>query len=195
MSTDKEYKLPAVFVPLYSKYMKPYGGCRFVDPGVFPALCDLLDLLANEGNCPSVVLKKYANDIAKALSTVTLLQHSINVTENLATQYRRYYHHDLDFRFCVPLILFAGLGHDLGKIPKYVTSWQSRFRHPEVSADIILNMLDKYNADPPWKLMLLRAIRHHHASIGDDRLTAWLCKADREARQDELWKATGSGSI
>ena len=78
MSTDKEYKLPAVFMPLYSKYMKPYGGCRFVDPGVFPALCDLLDLLANKGNCPSVVLKKYANDIAKALSTVTLLQHSIN---------------------------------------------------------------------------------------------------------------------
>ena len=48
MSTDKEYKLPDVFIPVYSKYMKPYGGCRFVDPGVFPALCDLLDLLANQ---------------------------------------------------------------------------------------------------------------------------------------------------
>jgi hypothetical protein len=195
MSSSKEYKIPDVFVPLYNAYIKPYGGCRFVDPGVFPAFRDLLDLLVAEGNCPSVVPKKYANDIAKALSMVSLLEHSLNVTENLADQHRRYYHHDLDFRLCVPVILFTGLGHDIAKIPQFVTSWQSRFQHSAVSSDIISDLLDKYNADPPWKFMVLKAIRHHHSAIGDDRLSAWLCKADREARERELWKATGSDLI
>ena len=194
MTDKRSYRIPDAFLPLHLKYIEPYG-CRFWDPGVWPAFCDLLDLLATEGNCPSVVPKKYSNDIAKALSTVTLLSHSLNVAENLANRFKRYYHHDGDFRFFIQQILIAGLGNDLGKVPKYVTSWQSRFRHAEVSANIISNMLDKYYADPPWKSRVLRAIRCHHAAIGDDRLSTWLCKADSDARLSELWKATRSGLI
>ena len=189
MIDNRLYQIPDAFLPLYHKYIEPYGR-RFWDQGVWPAFCDLLDLLSYEGNCPSVVTKKYANETAKALSTVTLLSHSLNVTENLANLYKKYYRHDGDFTFFVQQVLIAGLGHDLGKIPKFITTWQSRFRHPQVSAEVILNLLEKHRADPPWKERVLYAIRQHHAAVGNNRLTEWLSKADSDARRCELWKAT-----
>lgn len=190
----ERYQIPSAFSALYHKYIKPYG-LRFWEPGAWPTFCDLMDLLVNEGNCPSVVPKKYANETAKALSTISLLEHSLNVTENLANLYKNYYHHDGDFTFFVQQVLFAGLGHDLGKIPKFITSWQSRFRHPEMSAEVISNLLEKHRADPPWKERVLYAIRQHHAAVGNNRLTEWLCKADQEARRCELWKATRGNLI
>ena len=144
----------------------------------------LLQLLDQEGECPSVV--NVASDVEASwdsntytlLGKTTLLNHTLNVageTVNLLSE--------ADAKHVIPDALIAALGHDLGKLPSIKGYLYSIGEHPLASERVLAGIKS-------FKLLakkddITRAIKLHHKRP-EGLLGKTLKKADQLARQKEL---------
>ncbi len=175
---------------------------------VFKSLIQLLDILDKYGVCSSIVqndiesLQWKRNTLSAkgygVLSRITLIAHSLGVVKILIKDQKK---DNVDYREIMGNLMITGLGHDLGKIPKFHTKPYDKVDHPYISHEILAGILpDSLKS----KNMILTAVRDHHfPADGSNPLTVMLKAADHKARVQELqehagdlaaiFKATGQG--
>lgn len=146
----------------------------------------LLQLLDQYGDCPSVVKldadREYqqVRNVYDLLSKVTLLDHSLNVAEqmvkNLSTNTK-------DPDMLMGKILVTSLGHDIGKIPELIEGQKyAKGDHPYISYLVVKKVI--HQGSSPQHDEILAAIREHHYPIREG-FTYELRKADQQARELE----------
>jgi hypothetical protein len=144
----------------------------------------ILEMLDNEGMCPSVVhgdkIKDPDSDFEEStftkLAKVPLYLHSIAVARKFVSKTSE--------EILLPNILIAALGHDLGKIPAHHKNYYSTGDHPQISL-IILSSIPEY-VGLPNRSELDRIIRGHHQMVPSNPLAVALKQCDQEVRNDEL---------
>lgn len=144
----------------------------------------LLEMLDNEGTCPSVVnggkVKDPDSDFEDStftkLAMVPLYLHSLAVARKFVSK--------SSDEILLPNILIIALGHDLGKIPAHHKSYYSTGDHPQISL-IILSSIPEY-VGLPNRSELDRIIRGHHQMVPGNPLAVALKQCDQEVRNDEL---------
>lgn len=144
----------------------------------------ILEMLDNEGMCPSVVhgdkIKDPDSDFEEStftkLAMVPLYLHSIAVARKFVSKTSE--------EILLPNILIAALGHDLGKIPAHHKNYYSTGDHPQISL-IILSSIPEY-VGLPNRSELDRIIRGHHQMVPSNPLAVALKQCDQEVRNDEL---------
>ena len=147
----------------------------------------ILQLLDREGGCPSVVDLK--NDVEgnwdentfQLLGRTTLLDHSINVAEQVAQLLS-----DADDWHIIPDTMVAALGHDLGKLTSMRSYLYSTGEHPLVAGRPLAGITG-FN-ELRRKDEILQAIRLHHKRP-QGLIGRTLKTADQKARQRELEEA------
>lgn len=170
-----------------AKYIEPYNNALEYN-NCLPVIENLLDILNEYGGCPSVVeIKedmeyKQFSDIAStydALKQITLLDHSLNVAQKLVelAQDKK------DYQISIGKWLIIGLGHDIGKIPKFRTGAYTKGDHPILSRSLLDDILPD---DLPAREDILNAVRDHHFPNASSDSTVMLRKADFNARSMEL---------
>jgi hypothetical protein len=198
---DEMYSPKLPFLGIWDNYIVPisYPLNRY---RVFPALVDLMDLLASEGYCPSFIVgeKTVSRKTASQLSKIHLVTHSVNVTVQMLQIFEKQMGHLVpEFKIGTPQILVAGLAHDIGKLPRH--AGDDPDSHPCRSADFVKELFIKHNVKVPWLEWCLEAIRNHHgAEPGSDiagELTAQLQQADLKTRERELrtWRTLSEGNF
>ncbi len=152
------------------------------------AVCGrILQLLDREGGCPSVVDLK--NDVEgnwdentfQLLGRTTLLDHSINVAEQVAQLLS-----DADDWHIIPDTMVAALGHDLGKLTSMRSYLYSTGEHPLVAGRPLAGIAG-FN-ELRRKDEILQAIKLHHKKP-QGLIGRTLKTADQKARQRELEEA------
>jgi len=144
----------------------------------------ILKLLDQEGNCPSVVNLKgdvegsWDENTYQILARTTLLDHSLNVAE-LAIQLLS----ESESFHVIPDTVVAALGHDLGKLESSRGYLYSVGEHP-LTAGRPLGEINEFKK-LSRKKEIERAIKLHHKRP-DGLLGKTLKKADQLARQKEL---------
>jgi len=184
----------------FLKYIKPNRN-GLSSRGFLEPLNQILSILDRYGNCPSIVqkdrksLQRVNNEIDSngfgALSKISLLEHSLNTAAILIEDRKT---GNIDYKEMMGVMLIAGLGHDLGKIPRFSPGGYKTIDHPFISQKILSGILpDKLNS----RDMILTAVRDHHfPSRGENGLTAILKSADHKARAKEIQEDAGeSGSM
>jgi hypothetical protein len=144
----------------------------------------ILEMLDNEGMCPSVVhgdkVKDPDSDFEEStftqLAEVPLYLHSLAVARKFVSKTSE--------EILLPNILIAALGHDLGKIPAHHNNYYSTGDHPQISL-IILSSIPEY-VKLPNRSELDRIIRGHHQMVPNNPLAIALKQCDQEVRNDEL---------
>jgi len=151
------------------------------------AVCgQILELLDQEGHCPSVVNLNgdvegsWDENTYQILTRTSLLDHSLNVAEQVVRLLG-----ESESWHVIPDTMIAALGHDLGKLKSLRGHLYSTGEHP-IAAGLPLNRLGGFK-DLPRKDEILRAITLHHKRA-DGLLGKTLKKADQQARQKELEK-------
>ncbi|HHB76630.1 MAG TPA: metal-dependent phosphohydrolase [Desulfobulbus sp.] len=147
----------------------------------------ILQLLDREGGCPSVVDLK--NDVEgswdentfQLLGRTTLLDHSINVAEQVAQLLS-----DADDWHIIPDTMVAALGHDLGKLTSMRSYLYSTGEHPLVAGRPLAGIAG-FN-ELRRKDEILQAIKLHHKRP-QGLIGRTLKTADQKARQRELEEA------
>ena len=154
---------------------------------------EMLRLLDQEGNCPSVVNVQgdveagWEANTYQILGQTTLLEHSLNVAEQVVQLLS-----DLQAWHVIPDTLVAALGHDLGKLNLARGSLYSLGEHPLASCAMISGVAGF--KELARKDEILKAIKLHH-KMSDGLLGKTLKKADQQARQKELESWTGSEAV
>ena len=154
---------------------------------------DILHLLDQEGNCPSVVNVQgdveagWEANTYQILGQTTLLEHSLNVAEQVVQLLS-----DLQAWHVIPDTLVAALGHDLGKLNLARGSLYSLGEHPLASCAMVSGVAGFKGL--VRKDEILKAIKLHH-KMPDGLLGKTLKKADQQARQKELESWTGSEAV
>ena len=149
----------------------------------------LLEMLDNEGTCPSVVnggkVKDPDSDFEEStftkLAMVPLYLHSLAVARKFVSK--------TSDEILLPNILIIALGHDLGKIPAHHKSYYSTGDHPQISL-ILLSSIPEY-VGLPNRSELDRIIRGHHQMVPGNPLASALKQCDQEVRNDELGALIG----
>lgn len=150
----------------------------------------ILHLLDEEGDCPSVVFSIGDPDGGLTSTThgilqrVSLLNHSLNVAEIICQSIKK--DSPQGAMLMAPDALICALGHDLGKLPSFNADGYTHGSHPLTSDTIIQNVKD-------FKLLKNReeienAIkRHHHPNIEQEKsaLLRLLWASDTKARTVE----------
>ena len=148
----------------------------------------ILSLLDEEGDCPSVVNASadveasWDSTTFTLLGKTTLLDHTINVAVEAVNLLKA---DKADH--VIPDTLIAALGHDLGKLPSIKAHLYSIGEHPLASGRVLAGI-------PEYKQLarkeeIDRAIKLHHKRP-EGLLGQTLKKADQQARQKELeWAA------
>lgn len=179
-----------------NKYVLPYKNMYLRQEGFYEGVQKLIDLIDNEGHCPSIVpdtkvdcrykeLPKWATDI---LSGVTLIEHTLRVAETMIDLWQA---DNRDHETFIPLTTVAALGHGLGKMPLYQEDpYYGGGDHAPIGSDIVksifkgkdIHLLDK----------AITAIKEHHQIVRptSDQFTIFLRRADRIAREIEISQAT-----
>ncbi|MDA8089521.1 MAG: HD domain-containing protein [Nitrospiraceae bacterium] len=142
---------------------------------------EILGLLDQEGDCPSVVneklnegsLEKNAYDL---LAQIPLYRHSLDVAEELIKAFK-------ESPAAIPKVLIASLGHDLGKLPSYRKTLYTMGDHPLMSVTV-LESLQGYGG-LSYREEINRAISSHHRNP-QGLLEEKLKEADMAARRLEL---------
>jgi hypothetical protein len=148
--------------------------------------CQILQLLDQEGHCPSVVSMNgdvegsWDENTYQLLARTTLLDHSLNVGEQVVQLLG-----ESESWHVIPDTMIAALGHDLGKLQSMRGHLYSTGEHP-LAAGLPLNRLAGFK-NLPRKDEILQAIKLHHKRP-DGLLGKTLKKADQLARQKELEK-------
>lgn len=147
----------------------------------------ILSLLEDEGQCPSVV--NAADDVEASWDSTTydllgktsLLDHSLNVAMEAIKILKKE-----DAAHVIPDTLVAALGHDLGKLPSVKGHLYSLGEHPLAAGRVLVGI-------PEFKLLsrkdeISRAVKLHHKKP-EGLLGETLKKADQLARQQEMERA------
>jgi hypothetical protein len=155
------------------------------------AMCELMELMKEHGHHSSIAPWRYAsrpfNKINHYLSEITIREHSFRVTLILINLIRQKYHINNEYERLNSL--FAGLGHDTGKIP-YVRNrlLTGLIDHAQISSQWMSMRLSTsfYNS----KDKIIRAIQDHH-TFSQNTFTCLLKQADQLARQKEVNMISG----
>lgn len=145
---------------------------------------NLLKLLDEEGDCPSVV--NVSNDTEaswdtttyKLLSSVTLTDHTLRVAEKTVEILD-----EKQLVFVIPDAMVTALGHDIGKLPSNKSNMYSLGEHPLAAGKVLTKV--KSFKDLAKKDEITRAIKMHHRQ-GDGLLGKTVREADQKSRQLEL---------
>lgn len=147
---------------------------------------ELLKLLDEHGDCPSVVLrnvnepdKKLDQKVINTLKTkVSLLEHTLNVTQEIMLR--------LPPGPIVPKGVIAALAHDIGKIPSFYDKMYSTGDHKIVGVTVLDSL--KLFKGLQYGDDVLTAIRRHHDMLDKEApfLVQALKDADQSARRQEL---------
>lgn len=159
--------------PLFNKFQQQREVCG-----------QILNLLDQEGECPSVV--NIQNDVEgswdentfQLLGRTTLLDHSINVAEHVVQLLS-----DANDWHVIPDTMVAALGHDLGKLESVRGYLYSTGEHA-VTAGRPLGGIAGFN-ELRRKDEILQAIKLHHKRP-QGLIGKTLKQADQKARQKEL---------
>jgi predicted HD phosphohydrolase len=153
---------------------------------VLDVILDLLDVLDDHGDCPSVVSKhhdepekKYkGNGVYDELAKIPLYRHSLNTAEEA------FHHGQIGQHGLVsPKLVIAMLSHDMGKIPEYYGRYYVSGTHSFGSAALIESIDSvrtlKFFED------IKRAVRNHHLQSADyfDQMVR---ECDQAARRKEI---------
>jgi hypothetical protein len=165
----------------YDEYVKNNTG--FTENS-FIFIIDIMKLLDDKGNCPSVVkLSKldHSKREFQLLSEISLIDHSIDVAEEIIKIY--------DSPLALPDAIAVALAHDIGKIPDFHGDFYSTGDHPELSARIIRNEIPSFKDlnETEQEEIKEAIILHHKAPKGD--LGKKLIQADQAARIKEVQEA------
>ena len=176
---------------------------RFVDPfskvlegsGYLGRIDALLSILDDHGDCPSVVQlwgdkeQEEIGNVYSLLSQISLLDHSLNVAEKIVGEIME--RKVKDPEMLVGKLLVTALGHDIGKIPKFITASQySKGDHAYLSYLVLKNAILTDNF--PQREEILNAVREHHYKV-EKGLTGQLRKADHMAREMEAEQLAARG--
>jgi len=176
----------------YRRYIAPHTEI-LTRAGYLQAIEALLTLLDRYGDCPSVVRfgddREYEEfkDVYDLLAKVTLLQHSLNVAEQMvaAIQGRK------DPELLLGKILTAALGHDIGKIRELIEGHNySKGDHAYLSYLILKRAI--LTAQLPQQKEILQAVREHHYPVKEG-FTYQLRQADHHAREYETETLSAQG--
>lgn len=184
-------KLPDLKNHRASSFMEQYvlQGSWFQKAPLQKAICvQILHLLDQEGNCPSVVSMtgdvegNWDENTYQILGRTTLLDHSLNVAEQVVRLLG-----ESESWHVIPDTMIAALGHDLGKLQSVRGHLYSTGEHP-LAAGLPLGKLAGFD-NLPRKDEILQSIKLHHKRP-DGLLGKTLKKADQAARQKELKKVS-----
>jgi len=164
---------------IYDRYVKDK---TFSNSPAGDVIREILTLLDEEGDCPSVVNSKgepesYADkNTYDILAQVPLYKHTINVAENMIKAFR-------NSAAMLPKVLITALGHDLGKLPSMRKKLYSMGDHPLISITILEGL--KGYRELQFKDEISRAITEHHRTP-KGVLSESLRNADHLARRMEM---------
>jgi CRISPR/Cas system-associated endonuclease Cas3-HD len=187
-----KYKPAVFFESFWNQYIRP-NIVLFEEGKLFPVVNELINILTEDGICPSIVVNDhiFSNRVAKDLAKITLQQHSLNVAEKLIEMMDNYLK-GIEARDTVPTAIIAALGHDIGKISKYSSRYAKKQDHPYISAEIIVAIAEQYNAKSRRLDHAIEAIKMHHEGrvsgelANTNRYINWLQIADEKAREAEM---------
>jgi hypothetical protein len=186
---DVQWKNKAITL-FYDRYVSFYLK-TLESLGFLNSIKQILQILDNYGDCPSVqkhhnIDKRHWEKCYQQLSKITLIDHSINVASELAGHKKNI---GPEHAASLGRLLVTGLGHDIGKIPKYRKGEsEDAMDHHLRSRDILDKLLPENLRS---RQEILKAVQGHHYSSDDpDALTTLLKKADQEARRKELQQAS-----
>ncbi len=183
----KNLRLPDLENPRAAAFMEKYvrNGSWFKKAPQQKAVCaQILKILDQEGHCPSVVNVtgdvegKWDENTYRILSKTTLLDHSLNVAEQVVRLLD-----ESESWHVIPDTMVAALSHDLGKLESVRGYLYSVGEHPVAAGRPLAGIEDFKKL--PKKEEIERAIKLHH-KMPDGLLGKTLKKADQQARQKEL---------
>lgn len=178
----------------YRKYVAPHRKV-LENAGHLGSINTLLDLLDQHGDCPSVVRldddKEYQQirNSYDLLAKITLLDHSLNVAEQMVRAVLQT--RTKDPELLMGKILVTALGHDIGKIPELTeTRKYSKGDHPYLSYLVLKTAI--FTEDSPQQQNILKAVREHHYPVKEG-FSFDLRRADQAAREMETERLSLQG--
>ncbi|PIP38550.1 MAG: hypothetical protein COX19_12100 [Desulfobacterales bacterium CG23_combo_of_CG06-09_8_20_14_all_51_8] len=178
----------------YQEHIVPYKKILGTS-GYLKPVTTLLALLDAHGNCPSVVKINQDHEyqtlqnVYDLLSKITLLDHSLNVAEQMITDIARAKTKDPEM--IMGKILMAALGHDIGKIPDLMDAETYRKGdHPYISYLVLKKAI--FTDPSPQHEDILHAVKSHHYQVREG-FTYDLRRADQAAREMEAERLSLQG--
>lgn len=163
--------------------------------GVAELVENLLQLLHENGDSPSVMVKSYDVEYQKlkgypdkrlldALNRVSVYDHTLHVLEYavaaIANDERGHLH------WFVPAIVTAALGHDIGKMPAlYERRPKARADHAEISSGVLKRMIPA-EINPEIRKYVENAVYFHHTNVVETSPAQVIMEADARARVREI---------
>ena len=170
----------------YQKHVLPCEKILSVS-GYLSPVNSLLSLLDTHGDCPSVIQREQDHEyqavanVYDLLAKITLLDHSLNVAEQMISSVARAKTRDPEM--LMGKILVTALGHDIGKIPGLMDGQPARKGdHPYISYLVLKNVI--LTDVSPQHEEILTAVKSHHFQV-QEGFTHELRKADQAAREME----------
>ncbi|MRR58328.1 MAG: HD domain-containing protein [Deltaproteobacteria bacterium] len=151
---------------------------------------ELLRILDQEGDCPSVVNRntseaegKLEKNVFARLAELPLYRHSLNVAREIASHCSQ--------QITVPKAVITGLSHDLGKLPSYQEAMYCTGDHPLI-APTVLEKIDSFRK-LTYADEVTDAVRQHHRAQPESDLGKKLKSADQTCRNKEIAALLGPG--
>ena len=181
----------------YDEVIEPYRILLEQDR-VLEGINAMVGILKEHGGCPSIVQHGYDSEreevprIEEILSRVLLRDHTFRTTR-IAMQLLSDRYGEKPVAY-VPVMLIAGLGHDLGKIPGFRADGRyAKADHPVTSAAIVEGLFPELSGTHTLSVALQAIREHHHAA--KDQVGMMLKEADGRAREIEIAAADKSGTV
>lgn len=144
---------------------------------------ELLRILDQEGECPSVVNRnsreaegKLETNVFARLAGLPLYCHSLNVAREMAARCNQ--------PLMAPKEVITGLSHDLGKIPTYQEAMYCTGDHPLI-APTVLEKIESFR-NLTYAEEVTDAVRQHHRAQPESDLGKRLKSADQICRTKEI---------
>jgi hypothetical protein len=144
---------------------------------------ELLRILDQEGDCPSVVNRnakeaegKLETNVYARLAGLPLYRHSLNVAREMAARCNQ--------PLMAPKEVITGLAHDLGKLPSYQEPMYCTGDHPLI-APTVLEKIESYR-QLTFAEEVTDAVRQHHRAQPESDLGKRLKSADQACRAREI---------
>lgn len=146
----------------------------------------VMEILDRYGDQSSVVSLydddeyKIIGNLFDTLAEVSILQHSLNVTYELAKIIEE--SNSRDIKYSMGKYALMCLAHDIGKIRELHTCEYTTGNHPIISAGVMRGVIPP---GTPARDEIINAIRNHHVRNTRNRTTRMLREADLRAREYE----------
>ena len=144
---------------------------------------ELLRILDQEGECPSVVNRnskemegKLETNVFARLAGLPLYRHSLNVAREMAARCSQ--------PLTAPKEVITGLAHDLGKLPSYQEAMYCTGDHPLI-APTVLEKIESFR-NLTYAEEVTDAVRQHHRAQPESDLGKRLKSADQICRTREI---------